>query len=47
MTGPTHIAFANACLLAGAALYRWEVPTGALVAASIGSLLPDLDTPKS
>jgi endonuclease I/membrane-bound metal-dependent hydrolase YbcI (DUF457 family) len=47
MTGPTHIAFANACLLAGAAFYNWEVPTGALVAASIGSLLPDLDTPKS
>lgn len=47
MTGPTHIAFANACLLAGAAVYSWEVPTGALLAASIGSLLPDLDTPKS
>jgi len=31
MTGPTHIAFANAGLLAGAAFYNWEVPTGALV----------------
>ena len=47
MTGLTHIAFANACLLAGAAVYDWDVPAGALVAASVGSLLPDLDTPKS
>ena len=47
MTGLTHIAFANACTLAGAAFYNWEVPASALVAVSIGSLLPDLDTPKS
>jgi deoxyribonuclease-1 len=47
MTGPTHIAFATACTLASAAFYDYELDMGTLIAAAFGSLLPDLDTPRS
>jgi inner membrane protein len=47
MTGLTHIAFATACTLASAAFYDYELDMGTLIAAALGSLLPDLDTPRS